>query len=113
MAKNSRKPNVVVRRHDQYAAILAEVVKLLESARPKTARAINAVMTAAYWQVGRRMVESEQGGASRAGYGERLLGRLSEDVDQSLWSRGFSIDNLELMFWPKIFIIDRDGRRSG
>ncbi|HEX5241715.1 MAG TPA: hypothetical protein VFW23_00530 [Tepidisphaeraceae bacterium] len=67
MAKNSPKHNVVVRRQDQYAAILAEVVELLESARRASARAVNAVMTAAYWQVGRRIVESEQGGASRAG----------------------------------------------
>jgi predicted nuclease of restriction endonuclease-like (RecB) superfamily len=96
MAKNARKSNVVVRRQDQYAAILAEVVELLESARRTSARAVNAVMTVAYWQVGRRIVESEQGGASRAGYGERLLERLSEDLTKR-FDRGFSTDNLELM----------------
>lgn len=71
-------------------------MELLESARRASARAVNAVMTAAYWQVGRRIVESEQGGASRAGYGERLLERLSEDLTKR-FDRGFSVDNLELM----------------
>jgi len=104
MAKNSRKSNAVVRRQDQYASILAEVVELLESARRTSARAINAVMTAAYWQVGRRIVESEQGGASRAVYGERLLERLSEDLTKR-FDRGFSLRNLRsfrafYLGWP-------------
>jgi DUF1016 N-terminal domain len=38
--------------------------------------------------------EQEQGGQSRAGYGERLLGRLAADLI-SRFGRGFSVDNLE------------------
>ena len=39
-----------------------EVVSLLETARRTSARAVNAVMTATYWEIGRRIVEIEQGG---------------------------------------------------
>jgi DUF1016 N-terminal domain len=44
------------------------------------ARNVNAVMTATYWEIGRRIVESEQAGESRANYGEQLLKRLAEDL---------------------------------
>jgi hypothetical protein len=37
-------------------------------------------MTVAYWEIGRRIVEHEQGGAERAQYGEALLARLSLDL---------------------------------
>jgi len=63
-----------------YDDVLASVVSLLESARRASARAINTVMTATYWQIGQRIVEHEQGGADRATYGERLLAQLSADL---------------------------------
>lgn len=53
-------------------------------------------MTAAYWEIGRRVVEYEQEGAARAGYGERLLERLSADLKKR-FGRGFGIINLRQM----------------
>jgi len=53
-------------------------------------------MTATYWLVGRRIVESEQGGQGRAAYGQALLQRLSADLTRQ-FGRGFGADNLELM----------------
>jgi predicted nuclease of restriction endonuclease-like (RecB) superfamily len=70
--------------------------ELLESARRAAARSVNAVMTAAYWEMGRRIVEHEQQGHSRAAYGKALLARLSSDLTRRA-GRGFSVDNLELM----------------
>ena len=55
-----------------YDAILADVVDLLEQARRASARAVNTVMTATYWHIGRRIVESEQRGKHRAEYGSGL-----------------------------------------
>jgi hypothetical protein len=54
------------------------------------------VMTITYWHVGRRLVEQEQQGAARAGYGERLLKRLSLDLSKR-FGRGCSERNLEQM----------------
>ena len=45
-----------------YDGLLRDVVSLLETARHTEARAVNAVMTATYWEVGRRIVEVEQRG---------------------------------------------------
>ena len=63
-----------------YETVLADVVTLLEDARRQAARSVNAILTAAYWEIGRRLVEVEQAGEARAGYGERLIERLSEDL---------------------------------
>src|SRR5262249_54454131 len=60
------------------------------------ARSVNAVMTGAYWLIGRRIVEVEQGGQSRAEYGEALLERLSADLT-TRFGRGFSRQNLQQM----------------
>lgn len=65
----------------------------LVTARHATARAVNALMTATYWEVGRRIVEFEQGGKKRAGYGEELLSRLAADLT-ARFGRGFSAPNL-------------------
>src|SRR5262245_55274560 len=72
------------------------IEKLLADARRSSARAVNAVLTAAYWEIGRRIVEHEQGGKERAGYGEALLVRLAADLTRS-HGRGFSERNLRLM----------------
>jgi hypothetical protein len=81
---------------DQYDAVLAEVIDLLETARRTAARAVNAVLTGTYWQIGRWIVELEQAGSPRAQYGGRLLPRLSDDLTNR-FGRGFSVDNLEIM----------------
>ena len=46
-----------------YDTILIGMVDLLEASHRSAARAVNAVMTATYWEVGRRVVEHEQGGS--------------------------------------------------
>ncbi len=76
-----------------YPALLADVLGVLETARTVAARSINTVMTATYWDIGRRIVEEEQRGASRAQYGEELLDRLSKDLT-STHGRGFGRRNL-------------------
>lgn len=72
-----------------YEAFLAGVTGLLESARRGAARAVNSLITATYWEIGRRMVQLEQGGESRADYGEYLMDRLSADLSVR-YGRGFS-----------------------
>lgn len=71
-------------------------MRLLEDSRRASARAVNAVMTATYWEVGWRIVEGEQSGGKRAGCGKELLKRLSSDLT-ARFGRGFSQRNLEQM----------------
>lgn len=79
-----------------YEGLLSDVVRVIEEARRAAARSVNAVMTATYWLVGRRIVEEEQGGSARAAYGAELLKRLSRDLSMQ-FGRGFSERNLEQM----------------
>ncbi|MBX7116566.1 MAG: PDDEXK nuclease domain-containing protein [Myxococcaceae bacterium] len=79
-----------------YNSVLVDAVRLIEAARGAAARSVNAVMTATYWGIGRRIVEHEQSGAHRAAYGEELLKRLAKDLTAKV-GRGFSERNLEQM----------------
>jgi predicted nuclease of restriction endonuclease-like (RecB) superfamily len=80
----------------EYVVVHGDIVALLESARRAAARSVNALMTASYWEIGRRIVEFEQAGQERAARGQQLLQRLSQDLGQR-FGRGFSVDNLEQM----------------
>jgi predicted nuclease of restriction endonuclease-like (RecB) superfamily len=79
-----------------YGDLVKGMVALLGDARRQTARSVNAILTATYWEMGRRIVEFEQEGAERATYGEELLKRLAEDLT-SRFGRGFSRRNLQQM----------------
>ena len=88
-------PNALVPTAD-YDGLLGEVVVLLETARRTAVRAVNAVMTTTYWEIGRRIVEVEQRGRERAAYGSQLIERLAADLSKH-FGRGFSQRNLEQM----------------
>ena len=79
-----------------YGRLLGDISGLLERARRQAVRAVNSFLTATYWEIGRRIVEFEQGGQSRAAYGEELLIRLSADLTAT-HGRGFSERNLRQM----------------
>jgi len=83
-------------RKSNYAVVLKDMVELLDLARRTAVKNINNIMTAAYWQLGRKIVEQEQKGKARAEYGKNLLNRLSRDLTYK-FGRGFSVDNLESM----------------
>jgi predicted nuclease of restriction endonuclease-like (RecB) superfamily len=80
----------------RYSELLSGVVSLIEEARLAAVRSVNVVLTSTYWLVGQRIVEHEQSGSERAGYGEALLKRLAQDLTASL-GRGFSERNLRQM----------------
>jgi Pyruvate/2-oxoacid:ferredoxin oxidoreductase gamma subunit len=60
--------------------IYERIRKIIEEARGNVARAINTEMVMAYWQIGRELVEDEQRGKSRAGYGKEVLKKLSDKL---------------------------------
>ncbi|TMQ24972.1 MAG: DUF1016 domain-containing protein [Deltaproteobacteria bacterium] len=72
------------------------VAQILEQARSQVARTVNTAMVQAYWLIGREIVEVEQAGERRAGYGDEVLQRLSERL-QRAFAKGFSVQNLRSM----------------
>ena len=79
-----------------YQAIFGDVSEIIDAARDSASRSVNAAMTAAYWLIGRRVVESEQSGEERAEYGAALIERLAEDLTRR-FGRGFSLQSIYKM----------------
>jgi predicted nuclease of restriction endonuclease-like (RecB) superfamily len=102
VTKSRKKQPVKLKRRSRkvtrgpYSALLTGVVSLIEQARLTAVRSVNVVLTSTYWLVGQRIVEHEQSGSERAGYGEELVTRLAEDLTARL-GRGFSDTNIRQM----------------
>ncbi len=76
------------------ARLLDDVRVILRLARGKAYAAANAAMVDAYWQIGRRIVEEEQGGAARAEYGTQLIRHLARALGDE-FGKGLSVANLK------------------
>lgn len=79
-----------------YDSLFKEISRFIEQARYAASRAVNSTMTATYWLVGRRIIEFEQKGKSRAKYGSDLMNRLAMDLTKA-HGRGFGASNLKQM----------------
>jgi hypothetical protein len=64
MTKKPVRPGSSMEIH--YKSILGDISMVIDSARRSAARSVNCIMTAAYWSVGRRIVEFEQKGEKHA-----------------------------------------------
>ena len=99
-----------------YAGLHRGIADVVASSRAAAARSVNALMTATYWEIGRRIVEFEQGGEGRAAYGEALIRRLGADLSQR-FGRGFGWRNLAQMrafylAWPTEQILQTPSAKS-
>ena len=81
--------------------LVAEVRSLIQSARHMAASTVNTLQVRTNFEIGRRIVEHEQKGEKRAGYGQELLKALSARLTAE-FGQGFSVSNLQLM--RKFFI---------
>lgn len=99
-----------------YESILGDISDVIDAARRSAARSVNCIMTAAYWLIGRRIVEFEQSGEKRAEYGLALIERLSGDLTEK-FGRGFGAVNLSQMkkfylLWPAERIFQTASEKS-
>ncbi len=73
--------------------LIENISMAINDARRKVASHINATMTQAYWQIGKYIVEYEQGGQAKVAYGASTLSELSRQLT-ARFGRGFSRPNL-------------------
>ena len=73
--------------------LIDNISMAINDARRKVASHINATMTKAYWQIGKYIVEYEQGGQAKVAYGTSTLTELSHQLT-ARFGRGFSRPNL-------------------
>jgi predicted nuclease of restriction endonuclease-like (RecB) superfamily len=79
-----------------YGNLLDRVAAIFAQARLRAIRDINLTQVIAYYEIGGEIVEYEQAGKRRAGYGEELIVKLAEDMT-GRFGRGFSERNLRNM----------------
>ena len=76
--------------------LLGRIRRIWESARAQAARSVNTAHVCANWLIGQQIVEAEQGGAKRAGYGLGVLEALSTRLAAD-YGAGFSVSALKYM----------------
>lgn len=81
---------------NKYTTLIKRLADIIQSARSTAVRQINKAQVLAYYEIGREIVEFEQKGKARAGYGEELIKRLSKDMTEK-FGKGFSATNLKMM----------------
>jgi len=102
--------------HQLYGEVRNDIVALVQAARAASARSVNALVTATYWDIGRRIVEFEQRGQERAECGDAVIKQLAADLEP-LFGRGFGWRNLTQMraffvTWPASKILQTPSAKS-
>ena len=73
---------------------IKDVKQILLEAKKHSYKTVNSIMVQSYWLVGWRIVEQEQKGEKRAGYGEKIIEKLSKELNNELGS-GMSVAHLK------------------
>ena len=76
-------------------SIYESIKEVLTNAREKAYKAVNFAMVEAYWNVGKLIVEAQDGN-ERAEYGDYLLKNLSKELTKE-FGKGFTVTNLRYM----------------
>ena len=76
--------------------LFEQVKQLLDDARTRIARTVNTTIVNVYWQIGKYIVEYEQGGQGRAAFGKDIINKLSERLTKE-YGKGFSPANIRYM----------------
>jgi hypothetical protein len=80
----------------QSVKVLAEIRAIWETARTYAVKSVNTAHVRANWLIGRQIIEAQQGGKSRAHYGDQLLNFLAENLSRE-YGTGFSVSSLRYM----------------
>ena len=74
--------------------LIQQIQSIIATAKDRAIRSVDTERVLMYWQIGKVILEEEQEGKERAGYGEFLIKSLSETL-QPQFGSGFSIRQLE------------------
>jgi hypothetical protein len=76
-----------------YKALVDRISAVYAHGQLQAHRAVNEQLTRTFWQIGHDIVEYEQGGQTRAAYGQSLITKLSRDL-RLRHGKGFSRSNV-------------------
>ena len=84
------------------SSLAERIITLVAEAKRKVVSAVNVALVYTYYEVGRMIVEEEQGGKKRAQYGKAQLQALSKKLTER-FGKGWSVENLKLM--RRLFLV--------
>ena len=73
--------------------LLADARAIIDAARHAAQQSVNVYLVARNWLLGRRIAEEELGGAERAGYGQKIVRQLAQDLTRE-YGKGFDFGSL-------------------
>lgn len=73
--------------------LFKDVRKIISDSRQQAYAIVGSITLSTYWQIGRRIVEEEQNGESRADYGKKIISALADNLNAEFGS-GFGKRNL-------------------
>lgn len=73
---------------DYQSKLISDIKQFLHFARSHAYNAVNSAMVQAYWLIGNRIVEEEQGGEYRAEYGKNLIEKIARELTDE-FGKGF------------------------
>jgi DUF1016 N-terminal domain len=79
--------------NDNYQRLLSQISDVYTQGRIRATQAVNYQLIQTYWEIGRYIVEFEQGGNVKAEYGRGLLTSLVKDLTVR-FGKGFSRSNV-------------------
>jgi predicted nuclease of restriction endonuclease-like (RecB) superfamily len=79
--------------HKRIESLYKRVVKYINNARHIVQKTVDTEMVAAYWLIGKDIIEEEQKGQKRAEYGKLVLSALADRLTEK-YGRGFSVSTL-------------------
>jgi predicted nuclease of restriction endonuclease-like (RecB) superfamily len=89
-------PDLIPGPEQEIPSLIDALGELIRQARQRALRAVDTVQVQTCWELGRHIVEFEQGGAARAAYGKRLLSELAKALTAE-FGKGFDASNLRYM----------------
>ena len=79
----------IQQRKSNYFSLVNDIELFFLNGKKKAVFAVNNILVETYWNIGKRLVEFEQKGNLRAGYGSNLLFKISADLITSIKESNF------------------------
>ena len=90
----------------EYQSVITDVKNIITSGQKEAYNSASRAMVLTYWNVGKRIVEQEQAGNTRAEYGKALVEALAKELTREY---GNSYSKRNLQYFRKFYLYFPDG----
>ena len=91
--------------------LFSRIANLIETSRARVVTAVNVAEVYTKYEIGRYIIEDEQGGSIRAQYGKKVLKELSQRLTNHFGDSGWSVENLKL--FRRFYLVYSNSVTSG